>query len=210
MDYKNNLNYDNWGNPTYDYLDSKFELGKNIRNKLGTIGMTKVQADQVVNAITDRWGFYGVNSLVVYEDDDEEARLTNIMSDFMVHVIFKRIEFLYNKYKYIIEAYDTINVDLIKSGIVYQSDIKRTPDLTHTTNNTEYALPNSKVSDPKGNPTDFNENVRTETGQETHHTETMGGVNRLDQTLRYIRGMKISWVNDFVEELKPCFCTLYL
>lgn len=210
MDYKNNKNYDNWGNPTYDYLVDKLHMDEILLSFLGThTGFTKAQAKAVLEEVENRWGYYGVNSITEIDEDDEDKRLEEYQNQFQ-WMFTKRSKALYNKYKYIIDAYDSINKDLISKGVIYQSDMKRTPDLTHSSKNTDYALPNSKVGDIRGNPTEFNENVRTEEGQETHHTETQGGVNLLDQTIRYIRGMKISWVNDFVEELKPCFCTLYL
>lgn len=208
--YKNNLNYDRWGNPTYDYLDSKEHTSSDIQTVLQGLGLSSGQASAVTQEISNRWGFYGVNTITEIEDsEDESKRLTDINAQFK-SMITKRCRMLYEKYKYIIGAYNTINQDLIKQGVVYHSDITRKPDFVYTSNSTEYALPNSKVNNIKGNPTDFNENERRETGMEKHETNTQGGVNLIDQTLKYIRGMKISWIDDFVEELKPCFCTLYL
>lgn len=95
---------------------------------------------------------------------------------------------------------------------------------------TDYDLPNKSVSKPYGNPTQYSKDTNSSTstingkvlGTGTLQSQDSGSesnsgsgtkvtkASQLEARANYIREMKRNLFNDIAEDLKPCFCGLYL
>lgn len=200
--------FDRFGNPimrSIDDLQSIFysEWVNKLGSATSTIGNLTKEAFWA--ALIAMWGDYGLNFLPsIGYTQGSSPNLTEI-GLFTEYEIFGRLSLIYDKYTNLLKAFDK-DYSVIES-LSASSEESSSDKTTYGSNETNYDLPNSAVSKPYGNPSDYSEQGGSDGTERSVTRTTKAELNPVEQRELFYRTYR-NIIADFMNEFEPCFCVL--